>query len=571
MKPVQDRIWETRPRIGANQRSWGSPVATIAGARANNRQIVRFFLLAQAPLLLTLAVLAVILCGIDPALVVEPAFLSGIALALITTAGALLLRHKRSRYAWIVIVPLSDIVVVALAREGMHVMPGTVPSLGALIIFPVLWLASELRLSAFPAVFAASTVVVGLPYVLRGELPDGPVAWFNAVLVPVALGCVSLGVGFVVRRMREDRQRADELALRLQDSLAETADRELTLRSVTETVEAAIVLFDPLGKIVLRNGTARAMFSLGGADTEGNFVTPPLLFGEDRITLVPLEGSIAASALRGDPTAGRIFWIGPPGAQRAITVASRHVTRAGGGSLGTVLVGYDVTPLVESIEIRDDFLASVSHELKTPLTNIIGYLDLLGESSAATEIAVIQKNAVRLMGLVADLLTGAGATQQVHRIPVDLTAIAEAAITQIQSYAHSAGIGVRLSRGARVVAEVDRDAVRRVIDNLLSNGVKYSRAGTQIVVAVTEEDGSAVVTVRDSGAGISREHLSRVFDRFFRAPSARSQAIPGTGLGLAIVRALVEAHDGTVDVESEPGTGSVFTVRLPLRALATAG
>jgi two-component system phosphate regulon sensor histidine kinase PhoR len=532
-------------------------VATIAGARADSGQIVRFMLLAQAPLLVTLAVLAIVLCGIDPALVVEPAFLSGVALAVVTTAGALLLRHKRSRHAWIVIVPLCDIVVIALAREGMHVMPGTVPSLGALIIFPVLWLASELRFSAFPAVFAASTVVVALPYVLRGELPDGPVAWFNAILVPVAFGCISLGVGFVVRQMREDRRRADELALRLQDSLAETADRELTLRSVTETVEAAIVLFDPLGKIVLRNGTARAMFSLGGADDEGNFHTPPLLFGEDRVTPIPLDG--------------RIFGLGPSGAQRAITVASRHVTRPDGQSLGTVLVGYDVTPLVESIEIRDDFLASVSHELKTPLTSIIGYLDLLEESTVAAEIAVIRKNAVRLMGLVADLLTGAGATQQVHRIPVDLTAIAEAAITQMQSYAHSVGIGIRLSRGARVLAEVDRDAIRRVLNNLLSNAVKYSRAGTQIVVGVVEDQRSVVISVKDSGEGISPEHLSRVFDRFFRAPSARSQAIPGTGLGLAIVHALVEAHDGTVDVESELGAGSVFTVRLPLRALATAG
>jgi signal transduction histidine kinase len=130
---------------------------------------------------------------------------------------------------------------------------------------------------------------------------------------------------------------------------------------------------------------------------------------------------------------------------------------------------------------------------------------------------------------------------------------------------------VRLSRGARVVAEVDRDAIRRVLDNLLSNAVKYSRAGTIIVVTVVEDGRSAVIAVRDRGVGISREHQGRVFDRFFRTPMARAQAIPGTGLGLAIVRALVEAHDGTVTVESELGAGTMFTVTLPLRAMATLG
>jgi two-component system phosphate regulon sensor histidine kinase PhoR len=546
-------------------------VATIAGARADSRQIVRFLLLAQSPLLVVLAVVTAILTTLDPALVAEPAFVAAIGLALVTTTVALLLRHKRSRHAWIVLVPLSDILVVALAREGMHLLPGTIPALGALVIGPVLWLAAELRLSAFPAVFAASSVVTGLPYVLRGELPQGPVAWFNVILVPVALGFVSLGVGFVVGQMREDRQRADDLAARLQDSLTQAADREVTLQSVTETVEAAIVLFDPLGTVVLRNGAAREMFSLGGADDEGNFASEPLLFAEDRVTPVPLANSIAASALRGDTTGGRTLWLGPPGAQRAVTVASRRVTRPDGGSLGTVLVGYDVTPLVESIEIRDMFLASVSHELKTPLTSIIGYLDLIDDGPASAEIAIIKKNAVRLMGLVADLLTGAGATQQVHCVPVDLTALAEAAISRFRVMAHTAGVGIRLSRGARVIADVDQDAIHRVIDNLLSNAVKYSPAGTMIVVDVVEDERSALITVTDSGVGISREHQGRVFDRFFRTPEARSQAIPGTGLGLAIVRALVDAHDGTVALESEVGTGTSFTIRLPLRALATLG
>jgi two-component system phosphate regulon sensor histidine kinase PhoR len=546
-------------------------VGTIAGVRAEGRERFRFILLAQLPLLGVLAALTVILSRVDPEVILQPAFVSGLTLAVVTSAGALLLRHRQVRYAWIVVVPLLDILAVALVREALNVATGSLPTLGALVIFPVLWLATELQLFAFPVIFAASATVVALPYLLRGELPHGPVEWFNSALFPFVMGCIGLGVGFVMRRLRDDRQRADDLARRLQESLAETADRELTLRSVTDTVEAAIVLFDPDGKIVLRNDTARHMAGSAGADGDGHLVSAPFVYAADRQTLIPVEGSLALSALAGDPTGGQFYWIGPPGDQRAVTVAWRRVTRSDGGHVGTVLVGYDVTPLVESIETRDVFLASVSHELKTPLTSIIGYLDLIEDGPAAAELAVIRKNAVRLMGLVADLLTGAGATQQVHRIPVDLTAIAEAAITQSRVTANAAGINVRLSRGARVLAEVDQEAIRRVLNNLLSNAVKYSTAGTGVVVAVTAEDRFAVITVKDHGVGISPEHRGRVFERFFRAPYARAQAIPGTGLGLAIVRALVQAHDGTVEVESEPGRGSLFTVRLPLRALATAG
>ncbi|PRY64998.1 phospho-acceptor domain-containing protein [Glaciihabitans tibetensis] len=545
-------------------------MGSIARVRADGRDRRLFVLLAQVPLLVVLGALIAILRLFEPAVLAEPAFIASVVLAVLTSAAALFTGERRPRFSWIALVPFSDILVIALAREGLHLTHGTIPALGALVIFPVLWLATELRVWSLPAVLVASGLLTGLPYVLRGTPPQDPIEWLNVVLVPTALGSVALAAGSVMRRMREDRSRADDLAVRLGDSLAEASDRELTLRSVTETVEAAIVLFGPAGDIVLCNSTARLLYGRAGADEKGHFSDPPLIFGEDRVTRIPLDGSLAASALRDDPMAGRTYWIGATGAQRAVTVTSRRVTRPDGGSLGTVVVGYDVTPLVESIEIRDVFLASVSHELKTPLTNIIGYLDLMEEGPAAAEIAVVRNNAARLMGLISDLLTGAGTTQDVHRVPEDLTAITEAAIAAVLLGAQSSGVGIRLSPGAKVVAEVDRDAIRRVLDNLLSNAVKYSAAGTHVVVAVGENGRSAVITVEDSGVGISPEHQGRVFDRFFRAPLARSQAIPGTGLGLAIVQALVEAHGGTVSVESQLGTGSVFTVLLPLRTLAVA-
>jgi two-component system phosphate regulon sensor histidine kinase PhoR len=557
---IQDTL-EAPPGGGAD--AAGGLVSDITGGRSDVRDRLTFVVLAQGPLVGVLAVLTWMLSMTDPVRVVHPAYLAGATLAVAASAVAFSWVRSESIGQWMSVVPLADIVVIGLVRSALHTGPGTAPALGSLLLFPVLWLSVELGRRALPFVLAGSLAVVGIPYLAAGARPQTSVDWLNAALLPLTLVSISLATGWVVRRIREGRRRSEELAERLRISLAEAADREATLLSVTDTVDAAILMLDEDGNVILSNGTARSLYSTANIRDDGSVRPEQLLYREDRTSLVPTDDNILNRALRGDSLLGRVYWAGPPGNQHALSAVSRSVVRPDGKVLGTVVVSHDVTRLMESIEVRDAFLATVSHELTTPLTNIIGYLDLVESDTNSAEIGVIRNNAERLHRLVGDLLHSGGSAR-VTRMPGDVAAIAAAALSDIHPTAASAGIALRQTGLATLSADVDGGGIQRVLANLLSNALKYSDPGTTVVVDVGAADGMAVIAVTDMGIGIDAVDLERVFDKFFRAPRSRSEAVPGTGLGLSIAKALVDAHEGRLEVASEPGLGTTFTVLIPL-------
>jgi signal transduction histidine kinase len=538
-------------------------VSDVSTARDYLNDRLNFVVLAQGPLIGVLAVLTAIVWSASPERVLTPDYLGASVLAVAATAFALASSNNESTGRWMWLVPLVDMAVIALLRSALHSGVGTVPALGSLLLFPVLWLSVELGWRALPLVLAGSVAVVGLPFFIAGALPQTPFAWLNVALVPLTLATISIATGRVIRRMRVARQRSDDLAEQLRASLAEVADREATLSSVTETVDAAILMIDSDANVTLSNERARQFYVRANIDENGSVRPDQLLYREDRTTLVPPGEGIIGRAHRGESLLGRIYWVGAPGNQHAVTAVSNRVVRPDGQVLGTVVVSHDVTRLMEAIEVRDAFLATVSHELTTPLTNIIGYLDLVESDTNSAEIGVIRNNAERLHRLVGDLLHSGGSAR-VSRMPGDVAALAEAALSDIRPRARAAGIGLRQTGLASLAAEVDGAGIQRVLANLLSNAVKYSDPGTTVVLDVGTADGMAVITVADMGMGIDAVDIERVFDKFFRAPRSRSEAVPGTGLGLSIAKALVDAHEGQIEVASRPGAGTTFTVLLPL-------
>ena len=229
------------------------------------------------------------------------------------------------------------------------------------------------------------------------------------------------------------------------------------------------------------------------------------------------------------------------------------------------------------------FVADASHELRTPLTTIRGFAELYRQGAAAdpaqTQQAMqrIEQAAARMGLLVDDLLLLARLDQQrpLTREPVDLLALATEAVHDARLLSADHPIELELLPGGTVpVVAGDAQRLRQVLTNLLSNAVHHTPAGTDVTVVVGVPDdgsGTALLEVRDEGPGLSPEDAERIFERFYRADSSRTRAgdrsaagTGGTGLGLAIVAALVAGHDGTVDVESAPGGGATFRVRLPL-------
>ena len=256
------------------------------------------------------------------------------------------------------------------------------------------------------------------------------------------------------------------------------------------------------------------------------------------------------------------------------------------GEGGAVIVLNDVTDVQRLENVRRDFVANVSHELKTPVASIKGFVETLLEGAADDPgdrqrfLGIIAKQADRLATIIEDLLAlsrieqseGAG---NLPLEPVPVAQVLSAAVADCGTRAAEKSIRLETACPAGLVAEVNPPLLEQALINLVDNAIKYSDPGrtTWLSAAVepppgTDRPGPAgemlVIRIRDEGCGIAAEHLPRLFERFYRVDRARSRRLGGTGLGLSIVKHIVQAHGGTIGVESEPDAGTTFTMRLPL-------
>ena len=239
---------------------------------------------------------------------------------------------------------------------------------------------------------------------------------------------------------------------------------------------------------------------------------------------------------------------------------------------GAVAVIHDITEVERLESVRRDFVSNVSHELKTPLTAIHGYVETLLEAdpidgpTRGRFLRKIRRQSNRLGALVSDLLTLSrieSSTERPEKV-LDL----QSAVGEVLNLLGPASE----ERGLELVAEFpdeavevvgEEEAIRQALSNLVDNAVKYSSAGGSVLVRLRARNGRAVVEVEDEGPGIASEHLDRIFERFYRVDRARSRELGGTGLGLAIVKNVARRHGGGVEVESERGQGSTFRLWLP--------
>ena len=234
--------------------------------------------------------------------------------------------------------------------------------------------------------------------------------------------------------------------------------------------------------------------------------------------------------------------------------------------------------LRELDRLKDEFIALVSHELRTPLTSIRGYTELLldGEAGELTDdqrqfLGVVERNSQRLLHLVGDLLFLAQVEAGKLVLDVDaldLGAVASESVETARPQAEAKGITLTLATGPVPLIAGDRARIAQLLDNLVSNAVKFTPTNGRVDVRVRTVKNQAVLEVRDSGMGIPVGEQEFLFDRFFRTSTATEQAIQGTGLGLAISKAIVEAHSGRITVASEEGSGTTFRVALPLHSQA---
>ena len=363
---------------------------------------------------------------------------------------------------------------------------------------------------------------------------------------------------------------AEERRGRLEAELARNA-RELA--AVFDTVDVGIIVLDADGQYTYMNRRHRDFINLAYPD--GHYGRAGQLgYSYDREGRALERSDMPAYlASQGEEFDAMPIWVGEdPLTRRALSVSSRSLTDDNGSFQGAVLAYTDVTDVMRALAVKDEFVGSVSHELRTPMTSILGHLEMLLDredlpADALSSVEVVQRNAARLRLLVGDLLHVAAAGDgKLHplRTPVDVAALIRESVDVAAPGGEQSQVVVETDLPETVIALLDRERLRQVIDNLVSNAIKYSEPGGRVCVRLRVGPSDLVITVEDSGIGMAAEDHHLIFSPFYRASEALHRMIPGTGLGLNIVESIVRAHGGEVCVESTLGQGATFTVTLPL-------
>ncbi len=366
-------------------------------------------------------------------------------------------------------------------------------------------------------------------------------------------------------RGRLERQNAEleNRGAELVDAVRSAREGASVLRAVLDATPDAIALLDSNGVPIVDNPPMRAVRRAFG---------PRATAVDQHGTLLPLDLGPDAAEARDEITL--------LGTRRAFARYAAPVHDSHGRLIGRLLVLREITGEREAERVKEEFFALVSHELRTPLTAILGYVELvLGEHAredAADEeqiryLQIVERNAHRLLRLVGDLLFAAQVESGSLLLDpgiVDLPEITRDAVEAARPRAEDAGILLSAKIEPVEACVGDRDRIAQVLDNLISNALKFTPSDGRVDVRLSDAGGEALLEVADTGVGVPADEQARLFDRFFRASNATARAVPGVGLGLMIVRAIVAAHGGEIAVASEIGRGTTFTVRLPLTSAA---
>ncbi len=260
--------------------------------------------------------------------------------------------------------------------------------------------------------------------------------------------------------------------------------------------------------------------------------------------------------------------------ERVLQVRGTALRDTRGRSIGAVIVLNDVTHYRHLENVRRDFVANVSHELKTPIASIKGFVETLLDGAvhhpqdSERFLKIVAKQADRLNSIIEDLLSLSKIEQSEEdaSLPVEpgsIKDLLDAAVYDCQTKAADRNITVNISCEDTVMGNINERLLEQAIVNLLDNAIKYSEPGSEVLISGRTNTHEVTIAVSDHGCGIEKDHLPRLFERFYRVDKARSRKLGGTGLGLSIVKHIVQAHRGRVSVISTPGKGSTFTVHLP--------
>jgi two-component system, OmpR family, phosphate regulon sensor histidine kinase PhoR len=358
----------------------------------------------------------------------------------------------------------------------------------------------------------------------------------------------------------------ENIFARQQELEGRIAGRESGTQTILGAMQDGLLVVDARSRITLMNPTFQELFEL-----HDPAVDVPLIEAVRHATLDQLVAETLRSgeAMRSElsVTNSRTY------SERHVEVSAVPIKKTDNEITGAVVLFHDFTELKQVDQIRREFVANVSHELRTPLSILRGYIEvLLDEPETPREeltriLSIMERHSRRLQRLVGDLLSLAELESSQAELELNFVRIDELFNNLIRDWKEKLS-----AKNLKVIIDLPSEALtlhadgtrlEEVLHNLLDNAVKFSPENGQIRLRATRCDSNMVLSVADNGVGISKEHLPRIFERFYRADKARSRELGGTGLGLAIVKHIAQLHGGWVEAESELGHGTTIRVALP--------
>ena len=359
----------------------------------------------------------------------------------------------------------------------------------------------------------------------------------------------------------------NETADRLKRTIETITNQKNQLEAILSSMAEGVIAVDSDGRVVSINKKAAMLLEIDVVSATGHSI-------EEVIRNVDIQRFMRYTLMSSAPTEEDITL----SAEQPVSLRARgtYLTDHQGNKSGAVIVLSDMTRMQRLENIRRDFVANVSHELRTPITSIKGFVETLLDGAinepeqARRFLNIIAGHTDRLMAIIEDLLSLSrleedGQTRMIAMEHLKVRSVLESAVELSGPKAGDKKIKIDIDCDDDLEALINPTLLEQAVLNLVDNAIKYSPAESTIQIIARAAEKEVIIAVKDSGCGIEKSHLSRIFERFYVVDKARTRKLGGTGLGLAIVKHITNLHGGSVTVESSPGQGSTFTIHLPIR------
>ncbi|MBM4102958.1 MAG: HAMP domain-containing protein [Planctomycetes bacterium] len=372
------------------------------------------------------------------------------------------------------------------------------------------------------------------------------------------------GKGEIAELAKTMNMMAEELDRRIQSTVRQQNQQQAMFTAMLE----GVIAFDISGKCLTLNKAAAKMLGLDASKSVGRTAGELIRNSELQLFIQNALQSI-------QPTEQFILMSEPGGQESNIQASASPLLDNLSDNMGSLIVLNDMTRIYRLEQVRRDFVANVSHELKTPITSIHGFIETLLDGAVDNPenvkrfLNIVARQTDRLNSIIEDLLLLCELEQQDEtvRVPRQVCIIRDILNSAVELCRHKADertIQLDVECPPDLKSNVNASLLEQAVLNLADNAVKYSNPGGKVIISAGTEQNNLVIRVQDFGCGIASEHQSRIFERFYRVDKARSRQMGGTGLGLAIVKHIAQYHQGTIRVESAIGKGSTFILSLPM-------